>query len=121
LASVTLTPMLCAVLLKDPTQLRGPFPKIASVMDRLLAWIVAQYRWFFERMIRRPLVTTILCIAFFLTIVYPAKRLGSEFVPKSDRDVFVASVLMPDGTPVERTDETIAVIDRLVKEFPEVE
>ncbi len=121
LASVTLTPMLCAVLLKDPATLRGPFPRIANGMDRILAWVVGQYRWFFERMMRRPFITVLLCGAFFFTITFPAKRLGSEFVPKSDRDVFVVSVLMPDGTPVERTDETIALIDKLVQEYPEVE
>jgi len=56
-----------------------------------------------------------------LTIVFPAKRLGSEFVPKSDRDQYSVIVVMPDGTPVERTGEVLTMIDDIVRTYPEVE
>ncbi|CBW27612.1 putative transmembrane Acr-type transport protein [Halobacteriovorax marinus SJ] len=120
MASVTLTPMLCSILLKDPSRLKGPFPFIAKITDRVIAWITTQYKWFFDKMMDWPITATILSLAVFFTIVVPAGQLGSEFVPKSDRDEYTVTVVMPDGTPVEKTGEVVAKIDVLLKEYPEV-
>lgn len=102
MASVTLTPTLCALLLKDPAKLKGPFPKLAKFSDKIIDKINQVYKGFFDFMMKHPFVTIVLTTALFLTIVYPAKRLGSEFVPKSDRDIFTVEILMPDGTPIEK-------------------
>ncbi|MDD0851530.1 efflux RND transporter permease subunit [Halobacteriovorax sp. GB3] len=121
LASVTLTPMLCSLLLKDPAKLKGPFPALSRVTDRVIDWLLKQYRVFFDFMMKRPIISIIVCVGFFLTIVFPAKHLGSEFVPKSDRDNFFVSVVMPDGTPVERSGEVIEEIEKIVNTYSEVD
>lgn len=120
LASITLTPMLCAHLLKDPRTIKGPFPKIAKLTDKFIDWLLVQYKWFFDFMMKRPIISILLASALFLTIAYPGKRLGGEFVPKSDRDEFTVSVTMPDGTPVERTASVIDRLDEVLKQYPEV-
>jgi HAE1 family hydrophobic/amphiphilic exporter-1 len=120
-ASITLTPTLCALLLKDPAKLKGPFVRLARWMDGLIAWAVRGYRPIFDLMMKRPLVTIALGITLFLTVVYPAKRLGFEFVPKSDRDVFTVNIAMPDGTPIEKTTEVVKQIENEAKKYPEVE
>lgn len=119
-ASVTLTPTLCALLLKDPAKLKGPFPKLASFTDKLVNKLIGVYKKFFDFMMARPIITLILTTALFLTVVYPAKRLGSEFVPKSDRDIFYVEVLMPDGTPIEKTASVAALIEHEAKAYKEV-
>ncbi|MFG1482051.1 efflux RND transporter permease subunit [Halobacteriovorax sp. HFRX-2_2] len=120
LASVTLTPMLCALLLKDPDTLKGPFPKLAGLVDRLLAWVTKQYRWFFDKFMNWPITSIIVLMALFFTIVYPAKRVGNEFLPKSDRDEFKAFILMPDGSPVEKTAHITKQVDEIIRKYPEV-
>lgn len=120
LASVTLTPMLCALMLKDLGKLRGPFIKFASKVDVVLEKIMNWFKGPFNFMMKRPLVSVILGFCFFLSIVYPAKRIGSEFIPRSDRNEFSIEVEMPDGTPVEKTTDTVVVIENHLKQYPEV-
>lgn len=120
LGSVTLTPMLCAYILKDPTKLKGPFITFASYVDKVLEAVMNWFKGPFFFMMKRPIISAVLVFAFFLTIVYPAKRLGSEFIPRSDRDEFTVDLEMPDGTPVEKTTETIIAIENEIKKFPEV-
>jgi len=121
IASVTLTPMLCSLVLKDPRTLKGPFPVIAKFTDKIIGWLLIQYRWFFDHMMKRPFVSLLIVTMFFLTIMYPAKRLGGEFVPKSDRDRIDISIQLPDGTPIKKTASVVETVDRIVKEYPEVE
>lgn len=121
LASVTLTPMLCSLVLKDPRKLKGPFPKIANVTNKVIDWMLKQYRWFFDHMMARPFVALLLSVMVFLTIIYPAKRLGGEFVPKSDRDRFDITIQMPDGTPVDKTTMVVKQVGELLKDYKEVE
>lgn len=120
LASVTLTPTLCALLLKDPRTLKGPFMKLSGFVDKILAAVIKEYKRFFNMMMKFPITTIIIMTAIFLTVLYPIKRLGGEFVPKSDKDLFNISVLMPDGTPVARTAEIALMIEKKAREYPEV-
>ncbi len=121
IASVTLTPMLCSILLKDPETLKGPFPYVAKFTDKIIGWITVQYKWFFDKMMNWPILSAIIAIVVFMSISFSGSRLGSEFVPKSDRDSYDVSIVMPDGTPVEKTGDVVKQIDELLKEYPEVE
>lgn len=120
LASVTLTPTLCALLLKDPNKVKGFFPSIAKKMDQGIEWMLNFYKWFFDFMMKRPFIALILGTAFFFTIIYPIKRIGFEFIPRSDRSVFTVNVLMPDGTPLVRTTEVVKEIEKDILEYKEV-
>lgn len=120
LASVTLTPMLCAYMLKDLGSLRGPFIAFAGKLDSFLDKMMGLFKGPFDFMMKRPVISIILSFGLFLSIVYPAKRIGSEFIPRSDRNEFSVEVEMPDGTPIEKTTETIKKIEAHIKEYPEV-
>lgn len=120
LASVTLTPMLCAYILKDVHNLRGPLVKLAGGIDNFLSRFMHWFHGFFDFMMKRPLVSIVLVMAFFMTIVFPAGRIGSEFIPRSDRDEFSVTLEMPDGTPVEKTAETVKRIESELKTYREV-
>lgn len=120
LASVTLTPMLCALILRDPSKLRGPFMKFSSKIDGFLNKVMDWFKGPFDFMMRHPLVTIGMGMCLFMTIIYPAKRIGSEFIPRSDRNEFTVEVDMPDGTPVEKTTDAVILIENYLKGYPEV-
>ncbi len=82
--------------------------------------MVDKFKAPFDFMMRNPVTSIVLVMVFFFTIIYPAKRIGSEFVPKSDRNEFSIDLEMPDGTPVEKTTETVKQIEGFVKKYPEV-
>lgn len=120
LASVTLTPMLCALILKDVNTLNGPFIRFAGKVDGALNRMMEWFKQPFDFMMRSPVIAITLVLALFLTIVYPAGRIGSEFIPRSDRNEFSVDVEMPDGTPVEKTTETVMALEAHIKTYPEV-
>lgn len=120
LASITLTPMLCAYILKDPTKLKGPFIRFSTKLDKALEGMMNIFKVPFDFMMKRPIIAIVLIFGVFLTIQYPASRIGSEFIPRSDRDEFTVEVEMPDGTPIEKTTQTVQMIEKDLKKYPEV-
>lgn len=120
LASVTLTPMLCALLLKDMSTLKGPFIRLAGKVDQFLNAVTSWFKVPFDFMMKHPVITIFGSLALFMTITYPASRIGSEFIPRSDRNEFTVTVKMPDGTPVEKTTDSVKKLESFVKTYPEV-
>ena len=121
LASVTLTPTLCALLLKDPRKNKTIFKKISNLVDKVLTSLLNSYHFFFDKMMRFPLTSIILGMLLFFTIIYPAKRVGFEFIPKSDRSAINVSILLPDGSPIEKTIKVVKLVEKEIESFSEVE
>ncbi|MFT6630429.1 MAG: HAE1 family hydrophobic/amphiphilic exporter-1 [Bacteriovoracaceae bacterium] len=111
IASVTLTPTLCALLLRDPNKNKGLLKKISNVVDRFLHFLLEEYRFFFNKMMNFPILSIFIGILVFSSIIYPAKRTGFEFIPKSDRNALTVTILMPDGTSIEKTERVVKKVE----------
>lgn len=120
IGSISLTPMLCAYLLKRMDTLDNPFIRLSKKVDAVLMSIMDFFKGFFDFQMKHPVIATLLTVAFFMSIVYPISKTGGEFIPRSDRNEFTIEVVMPDGTPVEKTTETVKIVENFVKEYPEV-
>jgi HAE1 family hydrophobic/amphiphilic exporter-1 len=46
--------------------------------------------------------------------------LGTEFIPSMDRDMFVLRLQMPVGTSLEETDRVVSLVEKVIREEPEV-
>lgn len=121
IASVTLTPTLCALLLKDPRKNKSFFKKISLFVDRKLGSLLNGYEFFFKKMMALPVLSIIIGLVLFFTVVYPAKRTGFEFIPKSDRSSIIISMQMPDGSPIEKTTEVVMKVETEIQKLKEVE
>lgn len=120
--ALTLTPALCAMILKP----HDPNAKKDGILDKAFG---AFNRWF-ERTKNRyvgvvaafigkaPLAFVCLLVIFILTgMVY--SRLPSTFVPEEDQGYFMTSVSLPEGTSMNHTQETIDKLTAAVmKEMP---
>lgn len=120
LASISLTPMLCAKLLKRMDTLDNPLIRFSKKVDAFLMKIMDFFKGFFDFQMKRPFIAILLTMAFFFSIIYPLSKTGGEFIPRSDRNEFSVEVVMPDGTPVEKTTEIVKIIEKYIKEYPEV-
>lgn len=121
LASVTLTPTLCALLLKDPRKNQSIFKKISNFIDKVLNKVLDGYRFFFNKMTHYPLTSIILGMLLFFSVVYPAKRVGFEFIPKSDKSAFNVNIQLPDGSPIEKTIAVVKKVEKEIATFSEVD
>jgi multidrug efflux pump subunit AcrB len=60
-------------------------------------------------------------LAVVLCTVLVVPRLGRDLIPQVHQGEFNLDLMLPIGTPIERTGETAAVIDKVVLNQPEVE
>src|SRR5690606_14367513 len=100
--------------------LDNPLIRFSKKVDSVLYKIMDLFKGFFDFQMKRPVIAFLLTSAFFLTIIYPISKTGGELIPRSDRNEFSVEVVMPDGTPVEKTTETVKIIEKMIKEYPEV-
>lgn len=56
-------------------------------------------------------------VLFFVTIYFIAPQLGSELIPEVHQGEFYVEMTLPIGTPVEKTDERIALIQQEIEKI----
>jgi copper/silver efflux system protein len=113
LLSITLVPVLIWYLVRGRIR-----PEIANPVNRVAA---AAYRPFLEIALRHPWAVTMAATVLILATLWPASRLGREFMPELDEGDLL---YMPTTMPGLSTDAARALLqqtDRLIKTVPEVE
>jgi len=119
--ALTLTPALCAMILKpkNPDAKQGIFDKFFGAFnrwfDRTKAGYVGVVAAFIER---SKLAIIFLAIILGVTgVIY--QRLPSTFVPEEDQGYFFTSITLPEGTSMNHTVNTIDKLGSAVmKEMP---
>jgi len=129
LASFTLTPMLCALILKkrsnnnDTNSIKHksflPFRWMVAQTDRIMEFLKKEYKYVFDLIFRYPkttiFTTAILFLATFLIVPY----IESDFVPSSDENKIIINIVMPQGSTIERTLEAVQEVERHLDNIPE--
>jgi len=121
--ALTLTPVLCAMLLKNT---HGK-AKSKSIISLFLNWFnkkfehsTNRYEKLLSKIVNRSVVTYGLLIAFSFGILSINKVLPSGFIPSEDQGQIYAIIQTPPGTTLERTNEISRKLQVLAKETPGV-
>ncbi|ANF27404.1 efflux RND transporter permease subunit [Stutzerimonas stutzeri] len=110
--SVTLVPVLMGYWIRGniPDEHRNP-------LNRGLIWI---YKPALDAVLRWPKTTLLVAVLVFLTGLWPASRLGGEFLPPLDEgDLLYMPTALP-GLSAQKASELLQQTDRLIKTVPEV-
>lgn len=106
--ALTLTPVLCAMILKNH---HGRHRK-RTWLNRFLDgfnWgfekLTGKYVWLLQRIAHRRLVTIGLWAAFAFGIVFITNNLPSGFIPSEDQGMIYAIIQTPPGSTLERTND----------------
>jgi len=113
LLSITLVPVLIWWLVRGRIRAETDNPVNRAAM--------AAYRPFLELALRAPWAVTAVATLVVLATLWPASRLGSEFMPELDEGDFL---YMPTTLPGLSTDAARALLqqtDKLIRTVPEVE
>ena len=115
LNALTLSPALCALLLKPGSgKPRGPLRLFARLVDSGrdgFAWVVA-------RMIRFAAVSLVVFAAFVVATFLLFQKVPTGFIPVEDKGVFFVNVQLPDGAALSRTE---AVAERATEMLLDIE
>ncbi|NJD62493.1 MAG: multidrug efflux RND transporter permease subunit [Deltaproteobacteria bacterium] len=115
--ALTLTPAMCAILLKHKAApQRGFFAWFNRGVNRLtLAFGNAV-----TLIIKRMAVAFVLLAVFLATLVYLFRTMPTSFVPNEDQGYVLAALILPDAASLDRTAQTAGRVDALFAKEPGV-
>ena len=112
LLSVTLVPALMILFVRGRI-----VPEHRNPLNRFLIWV---YRPVIRVALRIKLVTILLAVALLAASLWPATRLGTEFMPNlNEGTLFYMPTTLP-GLSVTKAAELVQTQDKIIKSFPEV-
>ena len=114
--ALSLTPMLCSLLLRRQNHHGKLYTIFFTPISRGLDAFDRAYGRLLKWVVRHKTVTFIVCMGTFIGSIVLVKHVGTEFFPTADDGRMRVSLEMPIGTRVEITNE---VMKRLVKEWGE--
>ncbi|MBQ3726822.1 MAG: multidrug efflux RND transporter permease subunit [Selenomonadaceae bacterium] len=119
--ALTLTPALCAMILKpkDPNKKLGLFDKFFNGFNNWFDRTKNSYVGMVASLIKRSKLTVIFLVVVLGCTWMIYQRLPSTFVPEEDQGYFFTSISLPEGTSINHTVETIDKLGGAVmKEMP---
>lgn len=119
MASFTLTPMLCAVMLK-PVKTGQKENFLVRTSNAFTDFIKREYKIVFDLMFKSPLLSGILAIGLFIFGVSVAPYVGGEFIPTSDEDRIQVMFKYPLGTRVDKTMDSVKKAEAKLRDLPGV-
>lgn len=122
--AVTLTPALCALMLKDMHHAPKKDTWLQRFFNRFNAWyesISERYQLFISKTAARRVVTIGLFVTFIIATWGMGSILPSGFIPSEDQGMIYANVTTPAGATVERTEEVMDKIQQATVGMSSVE
>ena len=122
--ALTLTPVLCGMILKN----NHGKPKKKSPID----WLIDQFNKGFDKLtgryvsvlrliVNKRLLTFLILLAFGIGIVLENKILPSGFIPSEDQGTIYAIIQTPPGATLERTNQVARELQEICEEVEDVE
>ncbi len=106
LVALTLTPVLCAMILKNnhgQPKRKTPIDRFLAGFNRLFERLTGRYVGVLNRIAARRILTFLVLIAFGFGIFSVGKTLPSGFIPNEDQGMIYAIIQTPPGSTLERT------------------
>jgi hydrophobe/amphiphile efflux-1 (HAE1) family protein len=122
LVALTLTPALCALLLrhKDPDN-HGLIQRFFDGFNRQFNALTKGYGRAVSVCIRRSTIAMLMLAALVGATGGLFKQVPTTFVPEEDQGYFLAAVLLPEAATLARTQETMRRVEALALQIPGVE
>jgi len=111
--AVTLTPLLCVLFLKAPTQNEGQ-------QDPYSRGFYLKYKAFLSLCIRKRYPTTVVVAAMFGSALWGFSFVDQSFFPASSRPQFMLDVWLPQGTHIDETTLRVEEIENYLGELEEI-
>lgn len=121
--ALTLTPALCAILLKPHahSEKEGLMGRFFVRFNNGFQRLTNGYTSILSRFATKTVVTFGLLIGFIVLTIFTTKILPSGFIPMEDQGMVYVNVTTPQGATVERTDQVLDEITKIAQNIEGVE
>ena len=116
--ALTLTPVLCAMLLKphtDHVEWRGPLAMLLHLFDRGVEKVTGGYAAFLRRIVTRRALTMLVIAGFGFGIYLVNTQLPSGFIPLEDQGMIYGIIQTPPGSTLEYTNAKSHELQEIAK------
>lgn len=117
LNALTLSPALCAVLLKRGQRSSGLMRYVLGAIDKARNGYVAIVR----RLARVALVGVVVAVGALAAAAFLFSKTPQSFLPDEDQGAIFAALRLPEGASVNRTEAVVKQVEDIVKPIPGVE
>jgi HAE1 family hydrophobic/amphiphilic exporter-1 len=117
LNALSLSPALCAVLLRHGQRAAGPMRYVLRGIDRARDGYVAVVR----RLVRVSLVGIVVAAGTLAGSALLFSRTSQSFLPDEDQGAFFAALRLPEGVSLNRTEAVVKQVEDIVRPIPGVE
>jgi multidrug efflux pump len=126
LNSLTLSPALCALLLRPRDAQRDPLARLINVLlgwffalfNKSFDWSSAGYTWLVGRLLRTSAVALLLYGGLLGLTWWSFNHVPAGFIPTQDKGYLFVNLQLPDAASLERTDQTLTQLYKICKEIP---
>ncbi len=113
LNALTLSPALCALLLR-PTAEQHP-NWYFRLFNRFMKKTTTGYMWIVQRTLRRTIISIILFLAICTASYIGFTKLPTGFLPDEDEGVLFLNIELPDGASLERTQKVTDKVSHILQ------
>src|SRR6202140_4094769 len=117
LNALTLSPALCAVLLEHGQKSRGPMRYVLGAIDRARDGYVAVVR----RLARVAIVGVLVVAGSLAASAWLFGKTPQSFLPDEDQGAIFATLRLPEGVSLNRTETVVKQVEDIVRPIPGVE
>lgn len=128
LVALTLTPVLCAMFLKNhhaghghKHSRRNLFQLFIGGFNALFEALTRCYMWLLTRIVTQKIVCIVVIVAFSAGIVYVSQKVSSGFVPNEDQGTIYAIVQTPPGSSLEYTNKVMGQLEKMTRDVDGVD
>jgi HAE1 family hydrophobic/amphiphilic exporter-1 len=119
--ALTLSPALCALLLRPRQASRGLLQRFFDWFNRVFAGATDKYVELSGALIRKSGLAFLMLAGFTVAAGVCGARLPTSFLPDEDQGYFYANLQLPDAASLQRTDEVCKKVESMLMQAPGVE
>jgi HAE1 family hydrophobic/amphiphilic exporter-1 len=119
--ALTLTPALCALMLKEPKPARGPLGIFFRGFNKIFEVTTNGYVNVARLLVRRSIITIAIVAGVVLGAMFFAKRIPAGFIPDEDQGILGVSVQLPNGASLARTSEVLVKVEQILAKTEGIE
>jgi HAE1 family hydrophobic/amphiphilic exporter-1 len=112
--ALSLTPALCALLLKEPKPMRGPLGVFFRGFNKVFDVTTNGYVHVSRLLVRRGIVTIGIVGLVILGAGFFAKAIPAGFLPDEDQGILGVNVQLPPGASLARTSEVLKKVEEIL-------
>ncbi len=124
--SLTLSPALCAILLKERAERKGFVAKAWWVLTGWFFWLFNKtfdkssvvYAAAVRRLVRMSAVALAVYVGLLGLTGFMFNTVPGGFIPEQDQGYLIVAIQLPEGASLERTDRVVRQVSQIVMDTP---